>query len=268
MSSVVHPTKDVKLPSGDIRAPTLYDVSGSAHWYNAADHGIVISRDTTTNIAEISIEKSRYREGGVPGSASLRAAGMGASSRPLKRDGMGRPVKIIVETLSHIDVNHLHRLGAFTEVTLWFPVMRLRTNRWVVKYFHARSPADRPPQRIPIQWTHCTFGAARPWFMCLFCGRRVGKLYVPMASLVVGRAADRLQSQRSGPKRRLYMKAKRIRCRLGDYDGRPGIDPFPPPRRFRMHRKTMRASKGKVKCSSANCVGRVYVPREHRNRPY
>ena len=69
---VVHPTKDVKLPSGDIRAPTLYDVSGSAHWYNAADHGIVISRDTTTNIAEISIEKSRYREGGVPGSASLR----------------------------------------------------------------------------------------------------------------------------------------------------------------------------------------------------
>ena len=30
-------------------------------------------------------------------------------------------MKISLETLSHIDVNDLHRLGAFTEVTLWFP---------------------------------------------------------------------------------------------------------------------------------------------------
>ena len=69
---VVHPTKDVKLLSGEIRKPTLYDVSGSSHWYNAADHGIVIARDTSSNVAEISIEKSRYREGGLPGSAFLR----------------------------------------------------------------------------------------------------------------------------------------------------------------------------------------------------
>ena len=69
---VAHPTKDVKLPTGEIRAPTLYDISGSAHWYNAADHGVVISRDTTTNISEISVEKSRYREGGIPGAAKLK----------------------------------------------------------------------------------------------------------------------------------------------------------------------------------------------------
>src|SRR5262249_37365498 len=37
---VAHPTKDVKLPDGEIRHPTLYDISGSAHWYNAADHGV------------------------------------------------------------------------------------------------------------------------------------------------------------------------------------------------------------------------------------
>ena len=86
-------------------------------------------------------------------------------------------MKISLETLSHIDVNDLYRLGAFTEVTKWFPNMRLETNRWVAKYFHARSPTDRPPQRIPIQWTHCTFGGARPWFICLFCGWRVGKLH-------------------------------------------------------------------------------------------
>jgi hypothetical protein len=58
----------VKLPDGEIRHPTLYDISGSAHWYNAADHGIIVSSETTTNVREIAIEKSRYRGAGVPGS--------------------------------------------------------------------------------------------------------------------------------------------------------------------------------------------------------
>jgi twinkle protein len=69
---VAHPNKDVKLPNGEIRVPNLYDISGSAHWYNAADHGIVVSGDTTSNIREITIEKSRYRSAGVPGSGSLK----------------------------------------------------------------------------------------------------------------------------------------------------------------------------------------------------
>ena len=36
---VSQPTKDVKKADGKIRVPTLYDGSGSSHWYNAADHG-------------------------------------------------------------------------------------------------------------------------------------------------------------------------------------------------------------------------------------
>lgn len=69
---VAHPTKDVKLPNGDIRQPNLYDISGSAHWYNAADHGVIVSGDTTTSIREIVVEKSRYRTAGVPGSGWLK----------------------------------------------------------------------------------------------------------------------------------------------------------------------------------------------------
>jgi len=69
---VAHPTKDVKLPNGEIRQPTLYDISGSAHWFNAADHGVIICGDTTSNVREVMVEKSRYRAGGAPGSAWLR----------------------------------------------------------------------------------------------------------------------------------------------------------------------------------------------------
>jgi hypothetical protein len=32
----------VKLPSGEIRRPTLYDISGSDLWHKAADHGMII----------------------------------------------------------------------------------------------------------------------------------------------------------------------------------------------------------------------------------
>ena len=172
-------------------------------------------------------------------------------------------MRIVVERLSHIDVNDLHRLGAFTEVTLWFPNMRLETNRWVVKYFHARSPADRPPQRIPIQWTHCTFGAARPWFMCLFCDRRVGKLHRANGFLGCRTCGPLVyKSQRAGRRRRLYMKAKRIRRQLGDYDGRPCVDPLPL-RPYRMHRKTYaRLRRQGEEIERQLRQGRVYIPRE------
>jgi twinkle protein len=70
--ATAHPTKDVKLPNGEIRQPTLYDISGSAHWYNAADHGVIICGDTTTNVREVVVEKSRYRAAGTPGSARLK----------------------------------------------------------------------------------------------------------------------------------------------------------------------------------------------------
>jgi hypothetical protein len=76
-------------------------------------------------------------------------------------------------------------------------------------------------------------------------------------------------SQRWGPKRRLYQKAKRIRCQMGDYDGRPGIDPFPPRGRYRMHRKTYERLKVEGEGIERQLhQGCRYLPREHRNRPY
>jgi twinkle protein len=71
---IVHPTKDVKdHRSGKVRVPGLYDIDGSAHWYNAADHGIVIDRpDLGSNLIGVHVKKSRYREGGVCGVGALR----------------------------------------------------------------------------------------------------------------------------------------------------------------------------------------------------
>jgi twinkle protein len=52
--------------------PNLYDISGSAHWYNAADHGLIVSGDTTSDVREIRTAKSRYRAGGIVGAGYLK----------------------------------------------------------------------------------------------------------------------------------------------------------------------------------------------------
>lgn len=69
---VAHPTKAVMGRDGKVRTPGLYDIDGSAHWYNAPDHGVVVDRP---NIAgskvRIIVRKSRFRESGVAGEAWL-----------------------------------------------------------------------------------------------------------------------------------------------------------------------------------------------------
>jgi len=70
---VAHPTKDVKGKNGEIRTPGLYDVSGSSHWYNAPDHGIVVERRNTSGTdVRVMIKKSRFAKSGHTGEAWLR----------------------------------------------------------------------------------------------------------------------------------------------------------------------------------------------------
>lgn len=68
---VAHPTKDIKLANGEIREPNLYDIDGSAHWYNAADHGLVIDRGLNESRIKVVVKKARFKGTGKPGEAWL-----------------------------------------------------------------------------------------------------------------------------------------------------------------------------------------------------
>jgi twinkle protein len=68
---VAHPTKGVMLNSGKDdgkpRMPNLYDISDSSHWYNKADLGVIVHRETEHETI-IRVAKSRYHEIlGTPG---------------------------------------------------------------------------------------------------------------------------------------------------------------------------------------------------------
>jgi twinkle protein len=73
---VAHPNKSVLRPDGKIRKPTLYDISGSAHWHNAADHGLLVwADDQRSRIRTIEVQKSRFHQAGLPGSVQLHLDG-------------------------------------------------------------------------------------------------------------------------------------------------------------------------------------------------
>ena len=67
-----HPTKMKKDPaSGKFPVPTMYDISGSAAFFNKADFGIAIERDRTQDVTRVHVQKVKFRHLGYPGVASF-----------------------------------------------------------------------------------------------------------------------------------------------------------------------------------------------------
>jgi twinkle protein len=58
---VAHPTKSVKGADGNYLMPTLYDIAGSANFYNKADLGLIVHRENEDHTL-IKVQKSRYHD--------------------------------------------------------------------------------------------------------------------------------------------------------------------------------------------------------------
>ena len=64
---VAHPTK-IKKVNGKYEVPTMYDISGSSHWFNKTDNGICVYRDYDTGNTTIYVQKVRHKYVGEVGS--------------------------------------------------------------------------------------------------------------------------------------------------------------------------------------------------------
>lgn len=69
---MAHPTKQPRNKDGVIEAPTLYDISGSANFYNKADFGIVVHRNRAENNVEVHVQKVKFRHLGECGTALFK----------------------------------------------------------------------------------------------------------------------------------------------------------------------------------------------------
>jgi twinkle protein len=69
---VAHPTKLIKNSDGNYDPPTMYDISGGAHWRNKADNGLCVYRDFETNHTTVFVQKIRFREIGKLGECGFK----------------------------------------------------------------------------------------------------------------------------------------------------------------------------------------------------
>lgn len=68
---VAHPTKIQKDTNGDYKVATMYDIAGSAHWFNKIDNGMSVYRDFNKGIIDVHIQKVRFKFIGKIGKASF-----------------------------------------------------------------------------------------------------------------------------------------------------------------------------------------------------
>lgn len=67
---IAHPKMMQRGKDGNFPKPTMWDISGSAHWRNRADVGICVYRqDLRKHEVEIDVQKVRFKSTGTPGSA-------------------------------------------------------------------------------------------------------------------------------------------------------------------------------------------------------
>jgi hypothetical protein len=145
--------------------------------------------------------------------------------------------KGIADYQNTYDISKLSKAGAFDRGFVEFPFLGLICQRYLIRYRHHNWPKDMSPQLIRVEWTRCHFGGRRPWFLCTYCGKRVGKMYQIMGGLACRTCANLgYVSQCMGKTRRRQIKAERVRRLMGD-EGRPAVSALPD-RLQGKHRKT------------------------------
>ena len=69
---VAHPVKMKKDASGKFEIPTLYDISGSANFYNKTDFGLTVYRDFQEEIISVIIQKVKFKHMGKQGTCLFK----------------------------------------------------------------------------------------------------------------------------------------------------------------------------------------------------
>jgi twinkle protein len=69
---VAHPRKMSKKDNGEYEIPSLYDIAGSANFYNQVDNGITVYRDYKNQLTKVLVQKVKFRHIGELGEAQFK----------------------------------------------------------------------------------------------------------------------------------------------------------------------------------------------------
>ena len=101
---VAHPKKMNKSATGKIEVPSLYDISGSANFYNKTDYGITVHRNTDDknvmiNEVDVFFQKIKYKHLGKQGIIHLNYDYVTGRFNALGNDNSNWLVKTVKETV-------------------------------------------------------------------------------------------------------------------------------------------------------------------------
>jgi hypothetical protein len=140
-----------------------------------------------------------------------------------------------------LDVRELHRAGYLIRRYVprwpefkWPEIERIRFDRYLI---HIELRNQSVPHQIRVSWTRCNFGGIRPWMHCPHCDRRVARLFKGLSGYYCRECVGSpvYESQLRNKKARVYLRAYRLRQRLGG--SKPLRHPIPE-RPYRMWRRT------------------------------
>jgi twinkle protein len=69
---VAHPRKMMKKDNGLYDVPSLYDIAGSANFYNQVDNGITVYRDFKNHLTDVHVQKVKFRHIGELGKVQFK----------------------------------------------------------------------------------------------------------------------------------------------------------------------------------------------------
>lgn len=110
---MAHPTKQPRNKDGVIEAPTLYDISGSANFFNKADFGIVVHRNRLDNTVEVHIQKVKFRHLGECGTALFKYNINNGRYTPFTND-----LELSWDNSNHLTTNHHLTMEAYQNTNL------------------------------------------------------------------------------------------------------------------------------------------------------
>ena len=111
---MAHPTKQPRNKDGIIEAPTLYDISGSANFFNKADFGIVVHRNRQADNVEVHVQKVKFRHLGTCGTALFHYNITNGRYVPWEKDIL--PVWDNTTHLADIEQRQLNEAKASTDI--------------------------------------------------------------------------------------------------------------------------------------------------------
>lgn len=147
--------------------------------------------------------------------------------------GRGQHGRVTTNDMRALDVRRLQRDGLLTPGQYfgwnWYRnnekvssiFVLTEADRVVLKYQHQSRGGPWQPMEYPVRlnWTDCTLGGRRAWFICPAegCGRRVALLYIGGAGIFACRHCYKLAyaCQRETADDRAMRRADTIRRRLG-----------------------------------------------------